>query len=485
MQIDQEKIHFSHKSMRDGFGRVFFKNNEIFRAIFPQESKTCEALLSSVLFKELSDKGWIPRTTISDLQVAGFSQVLHHERLTEIAQHEWSFSMLKDAALRVWDINQLCNRHGYELKDGHTLNVLFRGTEPVWSDLGSIAKQNSTTNWIAYEEYLSSFVVPLICWSKGVTYVSRKLLESHFYGIVTLPSQRLVDSGILEMIPDFPLHYHFAVKRKKLFHLSSDNRFLKSISKLGNKIVSVLIGRPSSFFSFDFDRRSLPDVSPFFEPGKFRSNLEALKSPAQTSAWNAYHSQFYRSGDAINYSSRFLTLASIIQARSEIRSVIDLAGNEGFFCLLLTENKNLESIILTDYDSNAIDSGYQRFKALADKRVSTAFLNFMFTPGQEETQVRLKADLAVALAVTHHLLLGNKYSLQVIFERLSGFSDKYVLTEFMPLGLWAAGEEVKALPDWYTIDWFRKHFMEYFELLEEKKTEDNRILFFGKKKASA
>lgn len=468
--------------MRDSFGRVFFRENKVYRAIFEGASESCERLLSSALFKELVSRGWVPETRVSTLHVQGFPLVLEHEKLMEIAQHEWSFSMLKDAAIRVWHINKLCNTYGYELKDGHTLNILFRGTEPVWSDVGSIAPVKNKASWIAYDEYLSSFVLPLICWSKGAGYIARKLLESHFYEVVTLPSQRITDSGIPEIIKGFPLRYYFSIKRKKLFYVRSANAFLAGLIKPANKIASILLRRPSSFFSFDLDRSSISALSPFFEVDQFENNLQGLSSPDQSSTWNAYHTQYYSAGKEISFSPRFQTLAALVSATPDIKTVIDLAGNEGFFCLLLSENKKLERIILTDYDSNAVDSGYNRFKTLKDPRVCTALLNFMFTPNQEETQQRLRSDLAIALAVTHHLLLGNGFSIQTIFERLSGFSGKYVLTEFMPLGLWAKGEEVKQLPAWYTKDWFRSNFEKYFEILEERQTEDNRIYFFGKKK---
>ena len=95
----------------------------------------------------------------------------------------------------------------------------------------------------------------------------------------------------------------------------------------------------------------------------------------------------------------------------------------------------------------------------------------------------MRSDLVVSLAVTHHLILTGNYSLATIFERLSLFSNKYVMVEFMPLGLWSLDHKIEhELPKYYTLDWFRDEFENYFELILEEKLEENRIVFFGKLK---
>ena len=107
----------------------------------------------------------------------------------------------------------------------------------------------------------------------------------------------------------------------------------------------------------------------------------------------------------------------------------------------------------------------------------------MFTPDIPGTCKRLACDLAIALAVTHHLLLTANFSLPAIFERLKAYSKRYVMIEFMPLGLWAINDkEEPAIPEWYTVEWFRYHFSQHFVLIKEEKLERNRIIFVGEKR---
>jgi hypothetical protein len=62
---------------------------------------------------------------------------------------------------------------------------------------------------------------------------------------------------------------------------------------------------------------------------------------------------------------------------------------------------------------------------------------------------------------------------------LKKYSNKYVMTEFMPMGLWD-GKTAIPYPAWYTTDWFRENFSKHFDIIKEEQLEENRILFFGK-----
>ena len=477
--ISSSAYTFSAKSLVDGFGRVFFEDGEVYRAIYDSESGFCNTLIQSPLFQKLLENKWIPKTSLTTKQVPGYGMVLHHEKLQEILPHEWSFDMMKDATILVWNINNLCNEYGYELKDGHCFNILFRGTQPVLADIGSISIRNLPDSWIAYEEYLESFVIPLNCWSAGMIYFTRAILGNNTAGVTTIPSQTLGNSGALQMIPNMELNFEFAVKRKRIFRLKKDNKLLKGIVSAGNKLASLLLSRPSAILHFGLPLGPVWKKSPFFNKSSLLNNLQQLPAPGNNSAWQNYHRQAFAKDGQIVYSDRFHKIADLIQGYPDIRYVIDLAGNEGYFCNLLAENQQIEKIILSDFDENAVNSAYQRFKMQHDSRLHTVLLNFMLPRDPSDTSSRLKCDLAVALAVTHHLILGSRFSIDAIFERVSLYSRKYVLIEFMPIGLWGGEEDIKPVPDWYHVDWFREHFQKYFFLVHEEQTEKNRIMFFG------
>ena len=68
-----------------------------------------------------------------------YDLVLEHERNPFVSYpHEWSASMLKDAALLHIDLFGRLGSHGLILEDWHPYNILFNGPKPIFVDFCSI-----------------------------------------------------------------------------------------------------------------------------------------------------------------------------------------------------------------------------------------------------------------------------------------------------------------------------------------------------------
>jgi hypothetical protein len=470
--MKENNIHFSQFSMADDFGRVFFKEGKVFRAIYNEKKEFCLEFLSSPLFNELSIKNLIPKTEIADFNIEGFDLVLEHEKLLETYQHEWSFDMFKDAALMLLELNNICNKYGYELKDGHPYNILFKGTNPIYVDLGSIIiKQNE--DWVAYNEFIEAFAIPLLFWSEGKTYIVRKLLEGYPYKMHTIPEKTIGNSGILNLLDYNLTQYNLNLKNKVLFTTHKNNKLISILVRTLNAFNRRILGAKTR--SFYYQKSYIP-------LGIIMRLLNNSEPPELISSWQDYHQKVYKDSETSDPIFRFSRILTLIEERgNQIDSVIDLAGNAGYFCSLLGKNSKISKILLSDYDENAINSAYNRFKSNDNlKKINVVLLNFMAAPDMIGTSKRLKADIALAMAVTHHLLLTNKYSISAIFEKIKSYSNKYVFIEFMPLGLWGGEVTYPVIPDWYNIEWFRNEFCKFFDLLSEEKLDLNRVLFVGK-----
>jgi hypothetical protein len=472
----QADIFFSVKSMMDDFGRVFFRDGRIFRAINPDKKQYCLDLINSELFKELIEKKYIPETNIADFSLDNYDLILENELLTETLQHEWSLSMLKDASLLVLNVNETCNKYGYELKDAHTLNVLFKGTNPVWVDIGSILPINKEIkNWEAFFEFVGSFVIPLLFWSENNFYITRKLLESNFYRVDLLPSAKILDNELISLLKRGPVEYHLNFGDMKIKITSNEDKKIKSYVTRFNKLLK--------FLTFGNKRDMLKYEAQFISIQGIRKLITESPAPKIASEWQDYHQHYYSGDGTLKSSDRFEKIVEIVHEISgEIKSAIDLAGNQGLLCMMLAEKTNLKKIILSDYDSNAIEGAFIKLKEKRIENIVPILLNFMFTSDIKGTAARLKSDLALALAVTHHLILSNRFSIESIFERIKSYSNKYVMIEFMPLGLWVYGSSnYPHLPSWYTEEWFKINFEKYFTLIKKQKLEENRVLFFGRR----
>jgi hypothetical protein len=485
-KVSAAEIQYSSKSMLDDFGRVFYYKDRVFRAISNNKIDYCLQLLESPLFKELASRGLVAKTWIADFYISDYDLVLEHEKLTQTLQHEWSFSMLKDAALSVLEVQRICNEFGFELKDAHTFNVLFRGIQPVWVDVGSIVKKShvNVCEWIAYDEFLASFVIPLLFWARNMSYIARKLLESNFHRIVTIPDQSFTSSGLLPLLFPDSKSYVFRFRQQKIFATKIRKHWISVITdEIQNRFQNIT-GRRTQLFTYRSDSVESRTLSSYIPFNKVSALLHSMVQPLQETIWSGYHTRFYSEDGSFVPSKRFHRIVEIVQGfEGQVTSLIDLAGNEGYLSRLIASRTSIPKLILADYDENAIDSAYRTLKLSDEQRIHTVLLNFMFTPDVATTCRRLKCDIVLALAVTHHLILSAGFSLQCILERLTMFSNRYVMIEFMPLGLWSeTSTNNQQVPDWYTINWFREHFNRYFSLLLEEQVESNRIIFVGELK---
>jgi hypothetical protein len=474
-EINNKILIFSGKSMLDDFGRVFFLNGKVYRAIQNSKKSFCLSLINSELFRELLNKDLIPKTRIADLTIDGYELILEHEKLTETLQHEWSFNMLKDATMLVLQVNELCNRYGYELKDAHTLNVLFDGFKPKWVDIGSIVPVNKSQeyNWMAYNEFIGSFVIPLLFWSENNIYLSRKLLESTFYRMELLPAQTILSSNLLSLLKTGILVHELRFRNRILFKTANYSSLIHRVQRVSNRLFNIVLRRNNhQFVSY---------TSRYVDFNSLKGRLTNLKSPSLSSVWGNYHHKFYANNGQLSDSPRFERIIQLINENAnEIKSVVDLAGNQGLLCRRIKEKTGIEKVTLTDYDANSIDVAYNIFKSEKVNDINLLLLNFIFSQDLAGTSKRIKSDLAMALAVSHHLVLTNHYSIEVIMERVKLFSNKYVMIEFMPLGLWAVGSsDYPEVPEWYTESWFQSAFEKHFALIKKEKLEENRVLFFG------
>jgi hypothetical protein len=195
--------------------------------------------------------------------------------------------------------------------------------------------------------------------------------------------------------------------------------------------------------------------------------------------WSHYHDSFSRDSGEIRPSERFQHIVDLLLSLP-VRSVLEVAGNQGVVSRLLKRANPDLIVTCTDADEAAIDKGYRASKA-DSLHINWAVLNPFFTEVgsiEHDPTIRFKSDAVVALALTHHLLLSRSLPLGWILDILSKYSTRFVLVEFMPLGLYT-GRGSPAVPSWYTAKWFERHFTARFDLMERRQLEENRILFVG------
>ncbi|MFC1710086.1 hypothetical protein ACFL0F_00290 [Patescibacteria group bacterium] len=134
-------------------------------------------IINSGLIKELSDNNIFPKTEKTNYYTRDFPLILMHQKI-ELRSYsqEWSFEMLKDAALTTLKTNVIANKYGYQTIDAHFGNIIFNYTQPKFTDLGSFIKLEKAGTWRASEQFYRAFFYPLSLWSRGYETVASRLI---------------------------------------------------------------------------------------------------------------------------------------------------------------------------------------------------------------------------------------------------------------------------------------------------------------------
>ncbi|MBK9097589.1 MAG: hypothetical protein IPM14_05550 [bacterium] len=459
----------------DPMGFLFNYDNRIFRAINNEEKDGVLYLFNSGAIDELNRANLIPHTKISEVQLEGFDLVLEHEKIdVVIYPTEWSFNMLKDAALLVIEINKILSKYNFETRDTHGYNVMFHHSKPKYVDIGSFGKKTTKKYWAGKDNFREFYFYSLYMWSKGNSVLTKQLLindgkyhntKDYEFFIYRYAVARLLPQKFLER-----LFYYLRLLRN-LQKFKVNEILIVKKEKQKRKLLKILMNLSKAGI--------IPNNNTNFE--KLERRIKRFNHPALSTEWGEYHSNLSEQ-EIFEEGSRFQLIIERVK-KLNIESVLEIAGNQG---LLAEELSNtVTTVTCSDIDERAVDFMYLRAKNRA-ANIYPVILDFLSPVYQnlyyaETNSVfkRYKADVVLALALTHHLILTRKTPIDSIFEALAMYTNKYLFVEFMPLGL-RRGK----VPDWYTIDWFREHFVKYFESIEELTTEKDgsRILFIGKKR---
>src|SRR4051795_8872450 len=160
-------------SFRDPESRVFYAGDDVFRALSADGLSDFEALEATGLL----DGERVVRTERADgaanatgLLVPEPAAILRHERIPFVSYpYEWTFSMLKDAALLQLDLLLAALEHDMVLKDSTPYNVQFKGARPTFVDVGSFERLRDGEPWVGYRQFCMLYLYPLLLQSvKGV-----------------------------------------------------------------------------------------------------------------------------------------------------------------------------------------------------------------------------------------------------------------------------------------------------------------------------
>ena len=113
------KFRIEGSSFRDRSGFLFFHEKSLYRAINSSYKEEYDYLISSGLYKKLTELHLlISHTEMENLEIGcNYYKIIKPELISFISYpYEWSFSQLKDAALTTLEIQKNCYEIWYDTK---------------------------------------------------------------------------------------------------------------------------------------------------------------------------------------------------------------------------------------------------------------------------------------------------------------------------------------------------------------------------------
>ncbi|MEX2554711.1 MAG: SAM-dependent methyltransferase [Actinomycetota bacterium] len=454
-------------SFRDPAGFVFTRDGVLLRQINELHREHWERFLSSDLHDALVERGLMVASEDAPLDRAaapGAYKVVRPEPIPFISYpYEWSFGQLKAAALATLEIQGLALDHGMSLRDASAYNIQWLRGKPVLIDSLSFEILREGEPWVAYRQFCQHFLAPLAL----VAHVDvrlQQLLRIHIDGIpLDLASELLPKRS--RMKPTLMLHIHAHAKSQKR-HASDDP---KASAK----------GRSFGMRAF---RGILASLA---------SGIRGLEWDPPETVWTDYYS------DAGSYTQegtehKRMLVSKLIEEVGPA-SVWDLGGNVGTFARIASE-KGIPTVCL-EMDPGCVEQAFRDAVVGAGDTNFLPLLMDLTNPsariGWQNTERfsladRGPVDLALALALVHHLAIGNNVPLGRVAEFFAELCRSLII-EFVP----KSDPKVKILLTSrediffdYTIDGFERAFSQRFSIeRRESVTSSERTLFLMRRKA--
>jgi ribosomal protein L11 methylase PrmA len=447
-------------SFRDASGFVFEEDGVLYRQVNHSFATSYDLMIRSGFYREAVSAGLLlehdevpARESDGDLAY----KRLRPRRIPFVSYpYEWSFGQLRDAALLTLSLQRLALRHGLSLKDASAYNVQFEGSRPLFIDSLSFEAYREGQPWVAYQQFCRHFLVPLaLCSYRGVALLG--LLRSQIDGIPLGVASTLLPRRTW-LRPSLLMHVHLHERMLRRHADIASPRETLSRARVGrNALLGVVANLAGA--------------------------VRRLTWRHERTEWADYYSETEYSQAAEDEKASLV--GDFIQALGP-RSVWDLGANTGRYSRQASA-RGIATVAF-DLDPVAVERNYLESRLRDDAHLLALHMDLANpSPGlgwdhEERASLRDRgpADLVLALALVHHLAIGNNVPLDRIAQAMAGWGRALAI-EFVPkedaqvARMLSRREDI--FPD-YSQEGFERAFGEQFRLLRREPIRDSqRILY--------
>lgn len=399
-------------SFRDPAGFLFRRDGVLYRQVNQVYAPHLTHLLASGLYQTLVEQQLLVALTaapeVAPQDPALAYQVYQPEPLPFISYpYEWCFGQLQAAALLTLRIQRLALAHDMWLKDASAYNIQWRAGRPILIDALSFERLSDPAApgpWPAYRQFCQHFLAPLALMAWRDVRLSR-LLRVHLDGIPLdlagrlLPWRSRLNWGCLAHI-----HLHAAAQQRYADRPPAPTRYVMRRHQLIGLIDSL------------------------------ERTVRRLRWRAPVAGWAAYDAAGSYTPAALAHKE---ALVADYVRQADPATVWDLGANTGRFSLIAARQGRFT--LAFDGDPGAVEAAYQAAAAAQTANFLPLWLD-LTNPSpslgwaqreRDGWRERGPADLLMALALLHHLAIGNNLPLADIARFFSRLAP-WLILEFVP-----------------------------------------------------
>jgi hypothetical protein len=447
-------------SFRDRNGSVHYRDGRVLRTLSPRARANWQRLRETAFFARHLAAGSIVRTTDLGPRPGG-GGLLEHARIPFVSYpYEWTFGMLKDAALLHLELMRDALAEGFVLKDSSPYNVQWVGTRPVFIDIPSFEPLGPGEPWVGYRQFCELMLYPLMLQAyRGIDF--RPWLRGRIDGVPAEEMRRLLSARDL-------------VRPGVLLHVAAQSLLQRRYAGSGRNVRGALVDA-------GFDKALIES-----NVGKLTRLVRGLTPAGTTTEWADYDRT--HSYDAAEHEAKAGFVARAAGTR-RWRLAWDLGCNTGTFARLV--DPHADYVVAMDADWMAVERLYRRERA---ERPAGAVLPLVVnladpSPSQgwrgaerKDLAARGAPDLVLCLALVHHVVITANIPLADFLDWLASLGAAVVIEyvgrdDEMVQALLANREDQY---DDYTPESFRSLLSERFRLRDEAPLKGGkRTIFFA------
>jgi len=442
---------------------VFYADGEVYRVLSEAGLEDFRALAGGGLL----DDPRIVRTELVDnpppaLLTRDAAAVLRHERIPFVSYpYEWTFSMLKEAALLQLDLLLAALEHDLILKDSSPYNVQFRGSRPMFIDVGAFERLRPEELWVGYRQFCMLYLYPLLLQAlKGVDF--QPWLRGSIDGITP---------GQMRGLMSFRDRFRRGLTTNVFLHARLEQRAgatrrRTARPQLGKQVIVA-------------------------NARKMRKLVDRLDWDPPDDVWVAYGEHNTYTGDDARRKDQFV---AEVAAATRPGLVWDLGANNGRHSRIAAEHAG--DVVAIDAEHAPVELLYRELRAAGDERILPLTMSVTDPSpgtgwrGEERRSLveRGRPDLVVALALVHHVTIAGNVPVAEFVDWLAELGAAVVVefpTRDDPMVETLLAAKREGLHPDYERDYFERCLHEAFDVQRsEELGSGTRVLYYAMRKTA-